>query len=287
MFNQICMLSLNELPRQINLPVSVIKVARDELCRELGCSYLVKTQSNSVYDEDVSVVQECGDFISERYDLWNDSHGSAGVFISTKISLIELIFRKIEAFVLDREENRSYFEEAVRELNYRFRASQLPLVYRNGYLQFSDAEEVEQAISGPTWSVLSGADWSNADRELKEAFDRRDNNKDDVGFHAAKALESVIKVISDNLGRTSGSEKGAANYIDNLVSTKLGRFIEPWEADQLKSYFSNIRNPQGHGRGAEAAPEVAEHQKEWSIGFSMIWIRALIRRYELRKIQGG
>jgi hypothetical protein len=38
-------------------------------------------------------------------------------------------------------------------------------------------------------------------------------------------------------GWTAGNEKGAANYIHNLVSQNNGPFIEVWEADALKHLF--------------------------------------------------
>jgi len=59
----------------------------------------------------------------------------------------------------------------------------------------------------------------------------------------------VLKILSGNLGRTRGAEKGAADFIDNLVSSKQGRYIDTWEADALKSLFRDLRNPLGHGPG--------------------------------------
>ena len=76
----------------------------------------------------------------------------------------------------------------------------------------------------------------NVNLDMKEALDRRDSSHKDPALFAAKALESAIKIISDQRNLTSGNEKGASHYIDNLVSKHNGRYIDTWEADILKDY---------------------------------------------------
>lgn len=93
-----------------------------------------------------------------------------------------------------------------------------------------------------------------------------------------KALESTIKIISDKRSLTKGSEKGASNYIDNLVSAKNGRLIEVWEADALKALFSSVRNPHGHGPGSEEMPSLSPPQENWVIESAMSWIKSLVVR---------
>jgi len=55
----------------------------------------------------------------------------------------------------------------------------------------------------------------NVETDIKEAIDRRDTNGRDAPFYAMRALESALKIISDEKGWTTGREKGASNYIDN------------------------------------------------------------------------
>jgi hypothetical protein len=88
---------------------------------------------------------------------------------------------------------------------------------------------------------------------MKEAIDLRDTNGRDPAFYAAKALESTVKIISDEKQLSNGRERGAANYIDNLKRSNL---IEDWEAEALKAFFSKVRNPARawpRGRG-DASP---------------------------------
>ena len=86
------------------------------------------------------------------------------------------------------------------------------------------------------------------------------------------------RIISDEKGWTRGNERGAANYIDNLVSQANGRFIEPWESDMLKSIFRDVRNPQGHGPGNQPQPSLNDEQTSWVIESAMSWMKSLIRR---------
>jgi len=79
--------------------------------------------------------------------------------------------------------------------------------------------------------------WKNVDLDIKEAIDRRDNGVRDAAFYAARALESTIKIISDQKGWTRGREGGAQNYIDNLCNLRGGNLIEEWEKEALKQEF--------------------------------------------------
>ena len=106
---------------------------------------------------------------------------------------------------------------------------------------------------------------------------RRDSGGRDPAFYAAKALESAIKIISNDRGWTHGGEKGAHNFIDNLASSKNG-FIEPWEGETLKAFFTKVRNPLGHGPGGEPMPALTPQQTDWAIETCMSWVKSLIKR---------
>lgn len=123
---------------------------------------------------------------------------------------------------------------------------------------------------------MSGDEWRNVDIDMKEAIDRRDSGGRDSPLYALKALESAIKIVSDQKGWTVGTEKGAANYIDNLVGIKNGRFIEVWEGEALKTLFTVVRNPHGHGPGNKEMPALTLNQQTWVIENAMSWIKSLL-----------
>src|SRR5690606_14914375 len=116
----------------------------------------------------------------------------------------------------------------VDELNERFRRAGAPLTYHNGFVQVSSDEIVEKYIAKPFWDLVASPEWVNVDLDMKEALDRRDANDKDPAIFAAKALESAIKIVSELKGWTRGTENGASNYIDNLVSKTNGSFLTPW-----------------------------------------------------------
>lgn len=172
------------------------------------------------------------------------------------------------------------FASQISELNERFLRARAPLTYHNGFIQVSRDQLIEQNVAAPFWDLVAEPLWKNVDIDMKEALDRRDSNDKDPSFYAARALESTIKIISKKNSWTHGKETGAGNYIDNLVSKANGRFLEVWEGNMLKDYFSKARNPFGHGPGSAEMPELSIPQTDWAIETAMSWIRNLIRRFE-------
>lgn len=179
---------------------------------------------------------------------------------------------------IDNRKLNEDFRAAVDELNSRIRQARYDLNYHNGFIQISSDPVVEREVETPFWALVSDSKWMNVDTDMKEALDLRDSGGRDPAWYAARALESAIKIISGEKGWTRGLEKGAAHYIDNLVSKGNGRFIEVWEAESLKHFFSNVRADLGHGPGAEPMPELTPQQTNWAIHFCMSWITSLIKR---------
>lgn len=176
-----------------------------------------------------------------------------------------------------RESHTQKFRSSVEELNERFRQAAYPLHYHNGFIQAATDLLIQHTVETPFWALLADPIWANVDLEMKEALDLRDSGGRDPAFYAAKALESTIKIISGSKGWTIGNERGAHNYIDHLAAKK-NAFITPWEAQSLKAFFTDVRNPFGHGAGSGEMPRLTAPQTEWAIEFSMSWIKALIRR---------
>jgi hypothetical protein len=177
-----------------------------------------------------------------------------------------------------RETKTAAFRANVDELNARFRQAGYPLNYHNGFIQIATDDLAQKEVETPFWQLVSDPLWANVDLDMKEALDLRDSDGRDPAFYAARALESSIKIISDQKGWTHGGEKGAHNYIDNLASKK-NAFITSWESASLKEFFTHVRNPFGHGAGSSQMPNLSRPQTEWAIEFSMSWIKNLIRRF--------
>ncbi|MFZ0932644.1 MAG: hypothetical protein WAN11_28850 [Syntrophobacteraceae bacterium] len=250
----------------------------------------------------------CQNFVCAAYD----AAISADRFMKERISFIELAFRgreeemkeinakflhnlmlvdafdnygatlapvfpgsRADGLKANNERLNKEFKEAVEELNVRFRRSRCGLHYHNGFIQQSSDELTKNQIEVPFWGLVAGEIWKNVDTDMKEAIDRRDNGDRDPAFYAGRALESTIKIISDKKNWTHGKERGAANFIENLLKGKL---IEQWEMDALKHFFTKVRNPMAHGAGSDEMPKLNPSQTNWSIEFCMSWIKSLIKR---------
>jgi hypothetical protein len=157
-------------------------------------------------------------------------------------------------------------------------AQGLRLVYRSGRFEPSDGPMVEQTVHDPFWDLIADQRWDNVRTDMQQAFSLRDNGGPNPALYAARALESAIKIISADKGWLTGRERGAANVIDTLVSARNGRFIEPWEAEMLKRFFADVRNPDAHGAGSAPQPQLTLVQVTWAIEFCMISIKSLLRR---------
>jgi len=273
LFVQAAHIIFDDLVEPRHLDAGFFRRAHDALARETGRGRLYDAQSWDAV---------CGEFLTETYDLWKDRHGTADTFLKMRLSLIELLFRSAEERAREisasAPEATRVITRAVDELNSRLRHARVELHYHNGLLQSARDELMEARTAEPCWAVLRDARWANVDQELKEAIEHADSQRKDAAFHAAKALESTIKIISDDKGWSTGRERGAANYIDNLVSQQNGRFLAPWEGDMLKAFFIHVRNPHGHGAGSQPPPALTSHQTEWAIETAMAWIKNLVRR---------
>ncbi len=243
-----------------------------------------------------------------------DNNSTADIYIKDRLSFVEIGFRKKEseisldnASLEDRAADARFkssirprtgitlpgdpaswlysknkklnenFRAAVDELNERLRRAKFGIHYHNGFFQLSSDSILQKTIEEPFWTLVSDPKWKNVDTDMKEALDLRDSGGRDPAFYAARALESTIKIISDSKGWSHGGEKGAHNYIDNL-SSKKNAFIEPWEAEALKSFFTNVRNPIGHGPGQAPMPTLSNEQTNWAIENCMTWTKSLVHR---------
>jgi len=282
-----------DIQKEIPITENTFKSAHDKLCREFGIGRLFDSNTYS---------NICAYFLFEQYDLFNNRHGNSDNFIKFRISLIELLLREIEVQIFEpfelieekrffgliksnnseeiilQKKKQKHFQICIEEFNQRMKLADFPFHYHNGYIQKQHDKLSTQQIHTPFWELLKDIKWKNVDMDIKEAIDRRDTNGKDSSLYAARALESTIKIISDEKGWTIGNEKGVANFIDNLVSKKNGKFIDTWESDFLKKYFSETRNPFAHGSGSQNPPQFNHEQITWAIENSMSWIKSLITR---------
>ena len=175
------------------------------------------------------------------------------------------------------EMNRA-FQASCAELNARLGQAGVSLNYHNGFIQISQDERLTDEVENPFWKFVSAPKWKNVDTDMKEAIDIRDNGGRDPAWYASRALESTVKIISDEKGWTRGDENGPVNYVENLGAKRNRHFIADWERDSLCGFFKSVRRSLGHGSGKDPMPKLTTQQTNWAIEFCMIWIKSLIQR---------
>lgn len=255
----------------------------DQVCKQFVCAPFTAQQSPDRFvKERLSFIELAFRFRDEELQAENlelpARIDAAQLRFSLKTMGVRLPGDSVDGLRASNESKNRAFHNAIEELNERLRRAGVPLNYHNGFLQISTDELTQTEIEQAFWSMVSEPIWKNVDIDMKEALDRRDANDRDPAFYAARALESAIKIISDQKGWTHRSEKGAHNYIDNLGSAKSGSFITSWERDNLKAFFTEIRNPFGHGPGSDEMPNLTLEQTNWAIENCMSWIKSLVGR---------
>jgi hypothetical protein len=287
------------------------RLARELGLRELWQRYFTTTTNGVTWNHTAEWVTMCEYFVTAQYVP--QAHVSVDRYMKDRLSLIELVMRERQDEI--NEMNRTLeqrikeaisqavlrglripgnpaggvraqdaaantaFNNSVDELNVRFQQAGVPLRYHNGFIQVAKDEQIEKQVAKPFWEAIAEPKWANVATDMNEALDRRDIGAGDAAWYACKALESAIKIISDLKGWSTGNEKGAHNYIDNLVKERNGaRFIDTFEMEVLKSYFTHVRNKFGHGPGSQPMPNFTAAQTDWAIEFAMSWVRTLVRR---------
>jgi hypothetical protein len=251
----------------------IVTFAYRALCKELGVDELLERRRGDPYfGTAIDLDDAC-----RLYLRTLDIRENVDTAVKKQLSLAELLLRAFEN-VAEKNGQQGLLGRIVEEVNKRAEMNRFPFRYSAGMFHLAVDPLLDEEVDDPFWPLLRAPKWANVVTDIKEAIDLRDNNGRDPAFYAARSLESAIKIISDHRGVTHGREKGAHNYIDNIVCKKSGPLIESWEADLLKNFFSNVRNPLGHGPGNAAMPSLTSEQTDFALAFCMAWIRSLVRR---------
>lgn len=189
------------------------------------------------------------------------------------IDVIELSFRYIDQQIRDYhdEEIPAFLpkgvsselsrcippDEAIDELNHRFREHGVGYQYESGQIIKVDSEFVHSEAVKPALSLLSDPIYKGANEEFLKAHEHyRERNYKDCVNNCLKAFESCLKVICQKRG-WNYSERDTANRLIAIVFDK--GLIPPL----MQSHFSALRstlesgvptirnNQSGHGQGPD------------------------------------
>jgi hypothetical protein len=224
-----------------------------------------------------------------------DVHGCirGEVDIRVWLSCVELSFRAIEVFRGKfRDQERKLREitvkpdDAVGELNERFRRAGFGYRYENGKIYRTNNELTHQQITRPALQLLTDPRFKGADDEFRSAHDHyKAGEYKDCAVDALNALESTMKTICDL--QNWAYQKGARSSDLLKVLRREGLF--PEFADQsfeqliatLKSGLPSLRNETGgHGQGATPVT-VPEYVASYALNLAASKIRFLIEAFKM------
>jgi hypothetical protein len=208
------------------------------------------------------------------------------------LDVVELSIRSAERLRGSFDERRRLMasitmsaEQAVAELNERFRRAGFGYRYESGKIVRIDSEHLHQEATRPALVLLSDPRFSGAEEEFRAAHDHyKAGEFKDCAVDALNALESTMKAICDAKGWTY--DKGARATDLQKVLRKENLF--PEFTDQsfeqlvatLKSGLPTLRNNSGgHGQGATPV-EVPGYVAAYALNLAASKIRFLVEAFK-------
>lgn len=148
-------------------------------------------------------------------------------------------------------------EEALTELNHRFRESGFGFQYESGQLIRMDSEYSHEEIVKPALRILKGSKFAGPQQEFLQAHRHyRAGEYSQAITEAAKAFESTLKTVCDIKGWEYEKGARASDLLKRVRAEGLWPDFLDASFDQLlatlNSGLPKVRNEQGaHGQGAE------------------------------------
>lgn len=214
------------------------------LCRELGVFALTETSHLNAFEH-------CQEYLQNSD-------------VDESLDLIEISFRYIyERLRSLRPYDRDHLgisqtaDEAIEELNQRFRESSVGYQFINGEIIRIDSQLIHDQVVKPAISLLHSEKFKGAEAEFLKAHEhyRHARYKESLN-EALKAFESTLKTICKQKGWSHPANATASPLIDVVISNGL-------IPKELASHFTGIRTTlesgiptirnknAGHGQGAE------------------------------------
>ena len=153
-------------------------------------------------------------------------------------------------------------DDAVNELNHRFREHSVGYQYQDGYIVRVDSQYLHAEAVEPAVALLRDAHFAGAEQEFMDAHKHyRQGNYKEAIANASNAFESTMKAICDGCGWALSGNRTAGRLIETLFNNGL-------IPTEMKSHFSSLRatlesglptarNQPGHGAHGQGANPVA------------------------------
>ncbi|AFI67371.1 Uncharacterised protein [Burkholderia pseudomallei] len=247
---------------------------KQALCREYGVFELVKharSDQESIFNF----------FLNEES-------------VERALDVVEICFKVIQVFI---EGNWSYKhnterkiepEDAVSELNERFKEHGVGYQFESGEIIRVDSEFLHAEAVKPTLAILRDKDFAGANEEFLKAHEHyRHGRYKECLVDGLKAFESTMKTICNLRGWPTQSTDTAKNLIATCMSN--GLFPAYFESQfssirsLLESGVPTVRNKNGgHGQGS-APVAVPEYLARYALNLTATTILFMVEAHQATK----
>ena len=247
----------------------VYEPIHNELCRRHGLRTLRKNNNDSYFD----AIYE---FFLETEDT------------KKALDVIEISFQFIDydrSFPYRFSRQKYSPDDAIDELNYRFREHGIGYQYESGQIIRVDSEFTHSEVVKPVLIMLSDSMYEGANAEFLSAHEHyRKGRYKECMNECLKAFESCIKAICEQ--RRWDYNDG--DTINRLIAIVFDKELIP---DFMQSHFSGLRSTleagvptlrnrlSGHGQGTEEVP-VPEYMAAYALHLTASNILFLARTNE-------
>lgn len=234
--------------------------------------------SHSPYGQNVaSNYRAVVDILRREYGVFrlseNGSHDDQGylgelvdfflreINIDRSLDVIELCFRAIDTCTrnfryLHRTDAAAVADDAMYELNQRFKEHGVGYCFENGWIVRVDSQLIHAEVVKPALKLLDQRKYAGAQQEFLRAHEHyRTGNAKEALNECLKAFESVMKSICDDRGWPYGDGATARGLIkacfDNQIVPSFWQSHFSSLRSLLESGVPTARNKEsGHGQGA-------------------------------------
>lgn len=260
-------------PRYTNRSAEIYEAIHDHLCREYGCFQLDATPYATTENRLRFFLGKC----------------------STKeaLDVIELSFRWIARLLPDSNERYSLSpamtaEEAIAELNQRFREHGVGYQYESGIIVRVDSQFLHSHVVKPALQFLASKHYAGANQEFLKAFEHyRKGDAKECLNECLKAFESTMKAICTKRKWTFNSTDTAKTLID--VCVRQGLFpaailshVSGFRS-ALESGVPTVRNRMSaHGQGASVV-DVPPYYASYMLHLTATTVQLLVEAEKAMK----
>ena len=206
------------------------------------------------------------------------------------LDLVDLSFQIIDNKIrdlppYDKVEVNQDPDEAIKELNHRFKEHNVGYEFASGKIIRIDSKHMHEEVVKPTINLLYKEEFEGANEEFLKAHEhyRKENYKEAIA-ETLKSFESTMKIICERKEFEFDKKRDTAStlisiLIDNEFIPKYITSHFTGLRTTLESGLPTLRNKtSGHGQGNEPI-KVPRHFVEYAINLAATNIMFLVKTY--------